>query len=91
MMGVMISTVDDLLVYGRALATGEGLLPLEQQAVQQLSVIPSPKQLEKDTGDDPEKYSFVLVPSRHTRGPPVPLPASGTVPIRPSGSELQNG
>jgi D-alanyl-D-alanine carboxypeptidase len=28
----MISTVDDLLVYGRALGTGEGLLPPEQQA-----------------------------------------------------------
>ena len=28
----MISTVDDLLVYGRALGTGEGLLPREQQA-----------------------------------------------------------
>ena len=30
--GGMISTVDDLLVYGRALGTGEGLLPREQQA-----------------------------------------------------------
>ncbi|CAA9309075.1 MAG: Beta-lactamase class C-like and penicillin binding proteins (PBPs) superfamily, partial [uncultured Chloroflexia bacterium] len=30
--GGMISTVDDLLVYGRALGTGEGLLPPEQQA-----------------------------------------------------------
>jgi len=30
--GGMISTVDDLLVYGRALGTGEGLLPSEQQA-----------------------------------------------------------
>ncbi|HET6662064.1 MAG TPA: serine hydrolase domain-containing protein [Rubrobacter sp.] len=30
--GAMISTVDDLLVYGRALGTGEGLLPTEQQA-----------------------------------------------------------
>jgi len=30
--GEMISTVDDLLVYGRALGTGEGLLPPEQQA-----------------------------------------------------------
>jgi D-alanyl-D-alanine carboxypeptidase len=30
--GAMISTVDDLLVYGRALGTGEGLLPPEQQA-----------------------------------------------------------
>jgi len=30
--GEMISTVDDLLVYGRALGTGEGLLPSEQQA-----------------------------------------------------------
>lgn len=29
--GAMISTVDDLLVYGRALGTGEGLLPPEQQ------------------------------------------------------------
>ena len=28
----MISTVDDLLVYGRALGSGEGLLPPEQQA-----------------------------------------------------------
>jgi len=28
----MISTLDDLLVYGRALGTGEGLLPPEQQA-----------------------------------------------------------
>ena len=28
----MISTVEDLLVYGRALGTGEGLLPPEQQA-----------------------------------------------------------
>ncbi|HEX2108693.1 MAG TPA: serine hydrolase domain-containing protein [Rubrobacteraceae bacterium] len=30
--GAMISTVDDLLVYGRALGTGDGLLPPEQQA-----------------------------------------------------------
>jgi D-alanyl-D-alanine carboxypeptidase len=30
--GAMISTVDDLLVYGRALGTGEGLLSPEQQA-----------------------------------------------------------
>ena len=30
--GGMISTVEDLLVYGRALGTGEGLLPPEQQA-----------------------------------------------------------
>jgi D-alanyl-D-alanine carboxypeptidase len=30
--GAMISTVDDLLIYGRALGTGEGLLPPEQQA-----------------------------------------------------------
>jgi D-alanyl-D-alanine carboxypeptidase len=29
--GEMISTVEDLLVYGRALGTGEGLLPPEQQ------------------------------------------------------------
>jgi D-alanyl-D-alanine carboxypeptidase len=29
--GAMISTVEDLLVYGRALGTGEGLLPPEQQ------------------------------------------------------------
>jgi D-alanyl-D-alanine carboxypeptidase len=29
--GEMISTVQDLLVYGRALGTGEGLLPSEQQ------------------------------------------------------------
>jgi hypothetical protein len=28
----MISTVEDLLVYGRALGSGEGLLPPEQQA-----------------------------------------------------------
>jgi D-alanyl-D-alanine carboxypeptidase len=30
--GAMISTVEDLLVYGRAMGTGEGLLPSEQQA-----------------------------------------------------------
>jgi D-alanyl-D-alanine carboxypeptidase len=30
--GAMISTVEDLLVYGRALGTGEDLLPPEQQA-----------------------------------------------------------
>jgi D-alanyl-D-alanine carboxypeptidase len=30
--GEMISTVEDLLVYGRALGTGEGLLPSKQQA-----------------------------------------------------------
>ena len=30
--GEMISTVDDMLVYGRALGTGKGLLPREQQA-----------------------------------------------------------
>jgi D-alanyl-D-alanine carboxypeptidase len=30
--GAMISTADDMLVYGRALGTGEGLLPPEQQA-----------------------------------------------------------
>jgi D-alanyl-D-alanine carboxypeptidase len=30
--GAMISTVADLLVYGRALGTGEGLLPPEQQS-----------------------------------------------------------
>jgi D-alanyl-D-alanine carboxypeptidase len=30
--GGMISTVEDLLVYGRALGTGEGLLPSKQQA-----------------------------------------------------------
>jgi D-alanyl-D-alanine carboxypeptidase len=30
--GAMISTVEDLLVYGRALGTGKGLLPPEQQA-----------------------------------------------------------
>ena len=30
--GEMISTVEDLLAYGRALGTGEGLLPPEQQA-----------------------------------------------------------
>jgi D-alanyl-D-alanine carboxypeptidase len=30
--GAMISTVEDLLVYGRALGTGEGLLPPDQQA-----------------------------------------------------------
>ena len=29
--GAMISTVEDLLVYGRALGTGEGLLPPKQQ------------------------------------------------------------
>jgi D-alanyl-D-alanine carboxypeptidase len=30
--GEIISTVDDLMIYGRALATGEGLLPSKQQA-----------------------------------------------------------
>ena len=30
--GGMISTVEDMLIYGRALGTGEGLLPPEQQA-----------------------------------------------------------
>jgi D-alanyl-D-alanine carboxypeptidase len=30
--GAMISTVEDLLVYGRALGTGEGLLPPKQQS-----------------------------------------------------------
>ena len=40
--GGMISTVDDLLVYGRALGTGEGLLPPEQQA----------ERLESFLGDD---------------------------------------
>jgi D-alanyl-D-alanine carboxypeptidase len=30
--GAMISTMEDLLAYGRALGTGEGLLPPEQQA-----------------------------------------------------------
>ncbi len=60
--GAMISTVDDLLVYGRALATGEGLLPPEQQ----LSVIPSLKQSEKDTGCDPEDtLSYWLPPDIH--------------------------
>jgi len=58
----MISTVDDLLVYGRALGTGEGLLPPEQQ----LSVIPSPKQSEKDTGGDPEDtLTYWLPPGIH--------------------------
>ena len=37
--GGMISTVDDLLVYGRALGTGEGLLPPELQA-QRLNSFP---------------------------------------------------
>ncbi|MCA1838592.1 MAG: beta-lactamase family protein [Actinobacteria bacterium] len=32
MAGEMISTVEDLLVYGRALGTGEGLLPSKEQA-----------------------------------------------------------
>jgi len=38
--GAMISTLDDLLIYGRALGSGEGLLPPEQQA-ERLDSFPS--------------------------------------------------
>jgi D-alanyl-D-alanine carboxypeptidase len=50
--GAMISTMDDLLVYGRALGTGEGLLPPEQQA-QRLNSFrggPPPLSTDKDYG-----------------------------------------
>jgi D-alanyl-D-alanine carboxypeptidase len=40
--GGMISTVEDLLVYGRALGTGEGLLSPEQQAERLDSLLPDP-------------------------------------------------
>lgn len=39
--GQLISTVDDLLIYGRALGTGQGLLKAEGQA-ERLSSFPSP-------------------------------------------------
>ena len=50
--GAMISTVEDLLVYGRALGTGEGLLPPEQQAerLDSFSGGPPPLTAEKDYG-----------------------------------------
>lgn len=50
--GAMISTVDDLLVYGRALGTGEGLLPPEQQAerLDSFSGGPPPLTADKDYG-----------------------------------------
>ena len=50
--GGMISTVDDLLVYGRALGTGEGLLPPGQQAERLNSFMggPSPLSTDKDYG-----------------------------------------
>ena len=50
--GAMISTVDDLLVYGRALGTGEGLLPPEQQAERLNSFMggPPPLSADKDYG-----------------------------------------
>src|SRR5215203_6231787 len=40
--GEMISTVEDLLVYGRALGTGEGLLSPEQQTKRLDSLLPDP-------------------------------------------------
>jgi D-alanyl-D-alanine carboxypeptidase len=48
----LISTVDDLLVYGRALGTGEGLLPPEQQAerLDSFSGGPPPLTADKDYG-----------------------------------------
>jgi D-alanyl-D-alanine carboxypeptidase len=50
--GAMISTVEDLLVYGRALGTGEGLLPLEQQTERLDSFLggPPPLSADKDYG-----------------------------------------
>ena len=50
--GAMISTVDDLLVYGRALGTGEGLLPPELQAERLNSFMggPPPLSADKDYG-----------------------------------------
>src|SRR5215203_7072446 len=50
--GAMISTVEDLLVYGRALGTGEGLLPPEQQAERLDSFLggPPPLSADKDYG-----------------------------------------
>ena len=50
--GAMISTVEDMLVYGRALGTGEGLLPPEQQAKRLNSFMggPPPLSTDKDYG-----------------------------------------
>jgi len=50
--GAMISTVEDMLVYGRALGTGEGLLPPEQQAERLNSFMggPPPLSADKDYG-----------------------------------------
>jgi D-alanyl-D-alanine carboxypeptidase len=50
--GAMISIVEDLLVYGRALGTGEGLLPPEQQAERLDSFLggPPPLSADKDYG-----------------------------------------
>jgi D-alanyl-D-alanine carboxypeptidase len=47
--GGMISTAEDLLVYGRALGTGEGLLSPEQQA-ERNSLLPDPSRPETSYG-----------------------------------------
>jgi D-alanyl-D-alanine carboxypeptidase len=46
--GAMISTLNDMLVYGRALGTGEGLLPPEQQAERLDSFLGKPPPLNAD-------------------------------------------
>lgn len=71
--GGMISTVDDLLVYGHALGTGEGLLPPEQQAERLTSFLHSPPPL------TPEKaYGIGLINQRGWLGHTGELPGYNT-------------
>jgi D-alanyl-D-alanine carboxypeptidase len=71
--GGMISTVDDLLVYGRALGTGEGLLPPEEQAERLTSF------LYGLPPNSPEKaYSIGLINQRGWLGHTGELPGYNT-------------
>ena len=71
--GEMISTVDDMLVYGRALGTGEGLLPPDQQAERLNSFLRSPPPLNAD-----QDYGPGLVDVRGWLGHTGELPGFNT-------------
>jgi D-alanyl-D-alanine carboxypeptidase len=70
--GEMISTVEDLLVYGRALGTGEGLLPPEQQAKRLNSFGPAPPVPE-------QTYSIGLMGLRGWVGHNAGIPGFNTI------------
>ncbi len=71
--GGMISTVDDMLVYGRALGTGEGLLPPEQQAERLDSFLRNPPPLNADLD-----YGLALVDDHGWLGHTGELPGFNT-------------